>query len=68
MNRPTQKTIKMVFKKNGVQLGNGSLNMIEEELCRYAMKMANRCKEGNLKRLTPDLFWVALGRVNGSSN
>jgi len=28
--------------------------------------MARRCKDGNLKRLTPELFWVALGRLNNA--
>jgi len=49
-------------------LGAGTLNMIEKEMVFFAQRMAKRCVEGNLKRLTPELFWVAMGRQNGSSN
>lgn len=57
----TKKQIKEIFKKEGVQLGSGALEMILEQLKRESKFMAIRCKQGNLKRLTPDLFWVALG-------
>ena len=30
-------------------------------------KMARRCKEGNVKRLTPELFWVALGHLGSAA-
>ena len=26
--------------------------------------MAERCKDGNAKSLTPELFWIALGKYN----
>lgn len=67
MNRPTQTNIKKIFREAGVQLGTQSINMIEKEMVFLAQRMAIRCREGNLKRLTPELFWVAMGRQNGSS-
>ena len=60
----TKKEIKEIFKKEGVQLGAGSIERILDELKRDARLMAVRCKQGNVKRLTPDLFWIALG-ING---
>ena len=66
MTRPTITNIRKIFKEAGVQLGTQSINMIEKEMVFLAQKMAIRCREGNLKRLTPELFWVAMGRQNGS--
>tara|TARA_R100000234_G_scaffold38018_1_gene22476 strand:+ start:9909 stop:10094 length:186 start_codon:yes stop_codon:yes gene_type:complete len=57
----TKKEIKEIFKKEGVQLGAGSIEMLIDELKRDTRFMAIRCKQGNVKRLTPDLFWIALG-------
>tara|TARA_R110002020_G_scaffold230845_5_gene442002 strand:- start:657 stop:842 length:186 start_codon:yes stop_codon:yes gene_type:complete len=57
----TKKEIKEVFKKEGIQLGAGSIEMIEDELKRKVRSMAKYCYHGNVKRLTPDLMWVALG-------
>jgi|TARA_X000001388_G_scaffold52188_1_gene37886 hypothetical protein len=60
----SKKYIKQAFKHEGVQLAEGSIQAIEYELKLQTSRMAKRCKEGNLKRLTPELFWVALGRIN----
>tara|TARA_R100001082_G_scaffold100775_1_gene70036 strand:+ start:1012 stop:1200 length:189 start_codon:yes stop_codon:yes gene_type:complete len=57
-----KKQIKQIFKNNNVQLGAGSLEVIEDELNRYVRILAVNCNNGNVKRLTPDLMWVALGR------
>ena len=62
MNRPTQTNIKKIFSEKSIQLGAGALSMIEKEMVFFAQRMAKRCAEGNLKRLTPELFWVAMGR------
>ena len=59
---PNKTTIKKVFKDTGIQLGAGTLDLIETEMVLLAKRMANRCKEGNLKRLTPELFFIAMGR------
>ena len=37
--------------------------VFEHELQVQITLMANRCKHGNLKRLTPELFWVAMGKL-----
>ena len=59
-----KKYIKEAFKHQKVQLGKGAIDSIEYELKLQTSRMAKRCKKGNLKRLTPELFWVALGRIN----
>ena len=59
-----KKYIKQAFSYDGVQLGNGAMESIEYELKLQVSRMARRCKECNVKRLTPELFWVALGRLN----
>ena len=57
-------TVRQVFKDQGIQLGSGAMEMLDDHLGRCAISMAKRCKDGNIKRLTPDLFWVALGKYN----
>jgi len=57
-----KKQIKEIFKNEGIQLGAGSIEMIEDELKRKVRSMAKCCYHGNVKRLTPDLMWVALNK------
>ena len=59
-----KKYIKQAFSHDGIQLGAGSMDMIEHDLKLQISKMARRCQNGNVKRLTPELFWVALERTN----
>jgi len=56
--------LKRYFKQNGVQLSAEMINIIDDHISREIEKMAIRCNEGNVRRLTPELFWVALGRLN----
>jgi len=58
----TKTQIRKVFKTKKVQLGAGAAEVIEDHIQRMVTGMADRCVSGNVKRLTPDLFWVALGR------
>ena len=55
---------KKVFSRIGVQVNTDALNLIDEHVTRLIHDYAERCKDGNVKRLTPELFWVALGRNN----
>ena len=57
-----KKQIKEIFKNYKIQLGAGALEVVEDELNRYVRKMAINCNNENLKRLTPEFMWVALGR------
>lgn len=62
----TKKEIKEIFKMMNVQLGAGSIEVIEDELKRKVKLMASRCAYGNVKRLTPELIWIALGNTNNT--
>tara|TARA_R100000458_G_C8277269_1_gene252769 strand:- start:3494 stop:3709 length:216 start_codon:yes stop_codon:yes gene_type:complete len=54
--------IKNAFKTSGIQLPADTIDMIIDH-CKYEVgKMTIRCKKGNVKRLTPELFHIALGR------
>ena len=44
------------------------MDMINREILESVRRMAKRCKEGNLKRLTPELFYVALGKFNNGNS
>ena len=54
--------VKKLFNKQGIQCPISTLNLVEEHLARLINTMARNCKEGNVKRLTPELMWVALGK------
>jgi fructose-1-phosphate kinase PfkB-like protein len=57
-----QKTkVKKAFNTTGVQISSSALAMMNDHIAREIQKYANRCKSGNVKRLTPELFYVALG-------
>ena len=57
----TKKDIKDIFRAKKVQLNPESIEMIENLLHREVTAMAQRCKEGHFKRLTPDVFHFAVG-------
>lgn len=60
-----QKTkLKKIFHEHDLQLTASAVNMIDDIIKRNVTTMAIRCKEGNVKRLTPELMWVALGRLD----
>ena len=56
----TKTQIKQIFKDAGVQLGAGAMDQITYELKCYVNRMAKRCDEANLTRLTPELFYILL--------
>jgi len=53
--------VKKIFNSNGVQISVMTLNLIDELIAKQVYKMVRRCKDGNIKRLTPDLFYIARG-------
>ena len=58
-----QKTkVKKVFNDEGVQLPEETFMLLDDEIKRLITRWAKRSVDGNIKRLTPDLVWVALGR------
>tara|TARA_Y100001937_G_scaffold108845_1_gene152880 strand:+ start:2429 stop:2617 length:189 start_codon:yes stop_codon:yes gene_type:complete len=59
----TKKEIRGVFKSAGVQLGADALVLIEEDMKKKVNLMAKRCKDGNVKRLTSETYFIAIGKV-----
>tara|TARA_Y100001951_G_C11211207_1_gene223092 strand:+ start:194 stop:406 length:213 start_codon:yes stop_codon:yes gene_type:complete len=57
-----QKTkVKKMFNDAGIQCSVKTLNVIEDYLRRKVDRMVANCVDGKIKRLTPELFWVAMG-------
>ena len=56
--------VKKIFHDKGIQISIKSLNMIKVDIHRYLEKMAERCKEGNVKRLTSETYHIALGNYD----
>ena len=57
--------VKKIFHQHGVQLSAKALNMIQDDINRQLIKMAKNCKDGNVKRLTEEIFFIALGNLSG---
>tara|TARA_Y100000310_G_scaffold217868_1_gene218989 strand:- start:878 stop:1078 length:201 start_codon:yes stop_codon:yes gene_type:complete len=56
--------VKKVFNESDVQLSAESLNMIREDFNRHIKRMAERCKDGNVKRLTDKTYFIAVGNLS----
>ena len=60
-----QKTkLKKEFNKQGFQITKDAVDMLDDHIARQVKIMAKRTKEGNVKRLTANLVYVALGNLN----
>ena len=56
--------LKKEFHRRGIQITTGAINILDDHIHRQIVNMAGRCKDGNVRRLTEDLNWVAIGRSN----
>ena len=54
--------LKREFHRRGIQITAGAINILDDHIHRQIVNMAGRCKDGNVKRLTEELIWVAIGR------
>ena len=54
--------IRHCFKQVGVQLTNEAIEDIVRHTRISISQMAQNCKDGNVKRLTSDLMFIALGQ------
>ena len=52
-----------MFNENGVQISADSMNMIRLDFNRHIRRMAERCKDGNVKRLTHRTYHIAMGNL-----
>tara|TARA_Y100000310_G_C20087611_1_gene536746 strand:- start:25 stop:237 length:213 start_codon:yes stop_codon:yes gene_type:complete len=55
----TKTKVKKMFNDAGIQCPIATLNIIDTEVHRRVQSMIYKCKEGNIKRLTPDLYYLA---------
>ena len=53
-----------MFNSNKVQITKDALNMIDDDFKRHIERMVNRCKANNVKRITPEAMWMALGNYD----
>ena len=65
LNQVSRKYVKECFKQQKVQLSKETIDNIMYHLRVQVSKMALRSKECNIKRLTPDLLHLALGKYGG---
>lgn len=58
----SKKYIHKTFRTQNVQLNQKALSVIEKHLKDKIMDMAVNCRKGNVKRLTPDLLFIAFNK------
>ncbi len=56
--------MKKAFHNEGIQVTTDTMNMLREEVNKTILKWVSNTKNGNVKRLTPSLIWVALHRFD----
>ena len=56
-------SVRKLFNDRNIQIGDDAVKMISDIVERDIAKMVVRCIEGNVKRLTPDTIFIALGNL-----
>ena len=56
-----KKEIKKIFHEHNVQINEEAVGLVLDHLRREVTTMAERCTQGNYKRLNAESFWVAIG-------
>ena len=59
----TKSKIRGIFREFKIQVSGDSYDLIEDHMHRVVKNMATRCKRGNIQRLTPELFYMAIGNL-----
>ena len=60
--------IRKKFNKANIQVSDDTMKLVNDVVEREVQKMVARCSDGNVKRLTPGLFYIALGNLSVPSN
>ena len=55
--------VRKLFNERNVQISDDAVKTINEIMERDLRKMVAHCVEGNVKRLTPDIIYIALGNL-----
>ena len=61
-----QKKVKKKFNSQSIQVSAEAMNMIDDHVNRILDNMVIKTIEGRVKRLTPELMWVALGNYKNN--
>ena len=54
--------VKKIFHNAGVQLSADAVNLIRHDIHKQIRQMAQRCRDGNVKRLTVSTYNIAIGK------
>ena len=54
--------VKKIFHDAGVQLSADAVNLIRYDIDKQIRQMADRCRDGNVKRLTVLTYNIAIGQ------
>tara|TARA_R110000824_G_scaffold29721_11_gene98628 strand:+ start:712 stop:918 length:207 start_codon:yes stop_codon:yes gene_type:complete len=54
--------VKKIFHDAGVQLSADAVNLIRHDIDKHIRQMAQRCRNGNVKRLTVSTYNIAIGK------
>mgnify|MGYP003679334620 CR=1 FL=1 len=54
--------VKKIFHDAGVQLSADAVNLIRHDIDKQIRQMAQRCRNGNVKRLTVSTYNIAIGK------
>ena len=60
--------MKKAFHNEGIQITTDTMNMLREEVNKTILEWVNNTKNGHVKRLTPNLIWIALRRFDQKLN
>jgi len=59
-----QKNLKSIFKDYGIQMSKDVIDLLNTDIHRQIVKMAIRCEKGNVKRITQETYYIALGNMS----
>ena len=54
--------VKKVFHDRGIQMSTDAINLIRHDIDKQIRQMADRCRDGNVKRLTIATYNIAIGK------
>ena len=55
--------VRKQFNQSDIQVSDDAVKLINEVVAQEVDKMVKRCGSGNVRRLTPGLFYIALGNL-----
>jgi|TARA_Y100000310_G_scaffold29525_1_gene28054 hypothetical protein len=56
-------SVRKLFNERNIQISDDAIKVINDMIDRDTRKMVARCIEGNVRRLTTDIIYIALGNL-----